>query len=381
MRSPVRTVQQARCGMADFVLSSDRIRRQVRRERDMADESSGTDDLRKRNAELQEKLQQYKSLAEDMMAQRVYEKARKQFTAMLTLGGIAAVVTGILGFRSLDEYAKKLADDALKSSMQEHVETILKAEVHNQISGAVQEERTYIRQQIVIATQPLGASGGGPVASSGTAIGIDYTQDMLPVRSQEDEGSSTGFAVAAALEYQIHKSLGQAVRLSPRFLYNSAREREHTGTQDAGALLSDVVLIAKEKGVVAESVWPYVAGQYASHPPSGIENAKHYQATKTVHLSNLAEIKTALANGPVVAGITIYQSFTQTKSEGLVPMPHPSENALGGYPICVVGYDDQKKLLKFESSWGSGWGEHGYGYISYDYADKYLSTDNWALAL
>lgn len=347
----------------------------------MAGESSETDDLRKQNAALHEKLEQYKSLEEDLMAQRVYEKARKQITTMLTLSGIAAVVAGILGFRSLDEYAKKLADDALKSTMRSHMEDVLKAELHNQITGMVQEERTYVRQQIVIATQPLGASGASSAAPSGATASVDYTADMLPVRDQGSEGSSTGFAVAAALEYQVRKSLGQPVRLSPRFVYNSAREREHTGAQDAGATLADAVQVVKEKGVVADAVWPYVAGQYASRPPAGVDGAKHYQATKTTRLSNLAEIRAALANGPVVAGITIYQSFYQTKSDGVVPMPGSAENALGGYPICIVGYDDKKKLLKFESSWGSAWGEHGYGYLSYDYAEKYLSTDNWALTL
>jgi C1A family cysteine protease len=349
----------------------------------MADESSGADDLRKQNAELREKLVQYKSLEEDLMAQRVYEKARKQFTAMLTLGGIAAIAAGILGFKSLDEYARKLADDALKASMQEHMEKVLQAEVHTQIAGMVQDERTYVRQQIVIATQPLGASSGEPAAAMAPATSstVDYTANMLPVRDQGQEGSSTGFAVAAALEYQIRKSLGQQVRLSPRFLYYASREREHAEMQDVGATISDAVLVAKERGVVADSVWPYVAGQYASHPPASVDGAKHYRAAKTVRLSNLAEIKSALAGGPVVAGITAYPSAFRTKSDGLVPMPGTSEQVVGGYPICVVGYDDQRKLLKFESSWGVAWGEHGYGYLSYDYVEKYLSTDNWALTM
>ena len=226
-----------------------------------------TDDLRKQNAALESKLAQYKSLEEDLMAQRVYEKARKQITTMLTLGGVAALAVGILGLKSVDEYAKKLADDALKSSMREHMEQVLQSEVHSQIAGMVQEERVYVRQQIVIATQPLGASGTEAAPTTASAAAIDYTSQMLPVRDQGSEGSSTGFAVAAVLEYQIHKSLGQSVRLSPRFLYNSAREREHTEAQDAGATVSDVVQVAKEKGAVADAIWPYVAGQFASRPP------------------------------------------------------------------------------------------------------------------
>jgi len=349
----------------------------------MGEKLSEADDLRRENVILHNKLQDYKKLEEDLMAQRVYEKARKQITAMLTFGGIAAVLAGVLGFKSLDDYAKRLANDALKSTTQAHIEDVLQAEARRQIADVVHQEQPklegYIRQQIVIATQPIGAPGNPANAPPTTAI-VDYTAEMLPVRDQRNEGSSTGFAVAAALEYQIRKSLHQRVRLSPRFVYNYAREREHMLVVDGGATLADAVLVAKENGVVADEVWPYIAGQYASRPPVGIDNAKHYRATKTTQISSLAEIKAALANGPVVAGITVYESVFTTKS-GIVPLPGPSERMEGGYPVCIVGYDDQRKLLKFEASWGSAWGDHGYGYISYDYAEKFLSTDNWALAL
>ena len=61
---------------------------------------------------------------------------------------------------------------------------------------------------------------------------------------------------------------------------------------------------------------------------------------------------------------------------GKVPMPPPSEKSLGGHAICVVGYDEKTKLVKFKNSWSAAWGDNGYGYLPYAYIDKYM-TDGW----
>jgi hypothetical protein len=46
---------------------------------------------------------------------------------------------------------------------------------------------------------------------------------------------------------------------------------------------------------------------------------------------------------------------------------------------CAVGYDDNKKLVKFKNSWGKGWGDNGYGYIPYSYINDFL-WDAWTCA-
>jgi len=48
-------------------------------------------------------------------------------------------------------------------------------------------------------------------------------------------------------------------------------------------------------------------------------------------------------------------------------MPKQKEMVVGGHAVCIVGYDDRKKLLKFINSWGEDWGAQGYGYLPYDY--------------
>jgi len=66
-----------------------------------------------------------------------------------------------------------------------------------------------------------------------------------------------------------------------------------------------------------------------------------------------------------------------TTKTGIVPMPAKNEYTLGGHAICPVGYDDKKQLIKFKNSWLDKWGQKGYGFLPYDYIEKYM-MDAWS---
>ena len=92
-------------------------------------------------------------------------------------------------------------------------------------------------------------------------------------------------------------------------------------------------------------------------------------------------VKAAIAGGsPVVGGFLCYENLGaySTWQDGIV-LP-PSGACTGGHAVCFTGYDDEKRLVQFINSWGSYWGDDGYGYLPYSYFEGGLVSDIWALS-
>jgi C1A family cysteine protease len=70
---------------------------------------------------------------------------------------------------------------------------------------------------------------------------------------------------------------------------------------------------------------------------------------------------------------------------GLVPYPSPKSRCYGGHAIVAAGYDDDltvggdKGALLIRNSWGTGWGDGGYGWMSYRYVTEGLGLDWWTV--
>jgi C1A family cysteine protease len=90
-----------------------------------------------------------------------------------------------------------------------------------------------------------------------------------------------------------------------------------------------------------------------------------------------------LANGyPFVFGFTVYQSFESAAvaQTGIVPMPAPGEQVLGGHCVLAVGYDDNQRRFIVRNSWGPSWGVAGYCTMPYEYLiNPNLASDFWTL--
>jgi C1A family cysteine protease len=69
----------------------------------------------------------------------------------------------------------------------------------------------------------------------------------------------------------------------------------------------------------------------------------------------------------------------------------PLSPLLGGHAIVAVGYDDNRTVtnplgdgsttgaLIIRNSWGTSWGDNGYGCMPYDWVTKGLADDFWVL--
>lgn len=212
---------------------------------------------------------------------------------------------------------------------------------------------------------------------------IDYTENMTPVRNQGDEGTCVAFAsVVGVKEYQDVKEYKALIGLSPRYIYSLCKKND--GEPDTEGTYPRVAMkMLLNYGTPPENYWPYKPHQ-KDKPRSGAGKvALKYRVKAYARIKTILEMKRSLViNGPFIAGVDVYESWFTGKASktGLVPMPKKSEQYQGGHAICIVGYDDLRKMFKFKNSWGVGWGDKGYGYVYYDYmkqncADAWSATD------
>jgi C1A family cysteine protease len=160
---------------------------------------------------------------------------------------------------------------------------------------------------------------------------------------------------------------------------------ERTVDTDSGAQLRDGMKTLAKQGVCPETMWPYVLSQFATKPTAQCytEAKKHLGITYMRVEQDVPQMRGCVAAGfPFIFGFTVYDSFESdaVARTGNVPMPQGDEHVLGGHAMCVVGYDNPKKLFIVRNSWGAGWGKNGYGTMPYAYfTNTDLSADFWTL--
>ena len=209
---------------------------------------------------------------------------------------------------------------------------------------------------------------------------VDYTSQMTPVRDQKDEGTCVAFAsVVGVKEYEDQKEYRKPIKLSPRYVYSFCKKFDGFPDEE-GTYPRIAMKMLLKYGVCPESFWPYRPFQSNDHKPGADLKAKTYRIKAYARMKTLLEMKRSLmVNGPFLAGVRVYDSWFTPKAQktGLIPMPKKGEEIAGGHAICIVGYDDPRKLFKFKNSWSKKWADKGYGYLPYAYIQKYCQ-DAWS---
>lgn len=238
----------------------------------------------------------------------------------------------------------------------------------------------------------------------------DLSSSMPPVGSQGGQGSCVAWATTYALKsYQEKKERNWKYDIewdlktkpagggyyylvfdpkgtmnnvfSPAFTYNQINRGV-----DQGSFIVDAMDLIVNKGAVPYSVMPYNEKDFLTKPNSTqyavaqkFKGLKYYR----VDFRNPEAMKAELYKGnPIVIGMLIDDGFTKYK-KGVYD--RPSGSPKGGHAMTIVGYDDDKTSLnghkgayKLINSWGTSWGESGYGWVSYK-AMANLNKDAWVL--
>lgn len=82
----------------------------------------------------------------------------------------------------------------------------------------------------------------------------------------------------------------------------------------------------------------------------------------------------------IIINFSVYSSFCQANVQrtGRISLPEPCDSCLGMMCGVVVGVWHQQKLFIVRLHLGDLWGDHGYGYLSWDFMEQ-LCCDAWIL--
>lgn len=231
---------------------------------------------------------------------------------------------------------------------------------------------------------------------------VDMRSWCSPIENQGQLGSCTANAGAGAVEYFENRAFGRYLDASRLFLYKATRNFAKL-SGDSGAFLRSTMGALTLFGVPPEEYWPYTdkTPDFDKEPTAfcysfaanykSIKYFRHDPPTLTKN-AILESIKKALAAGiPSIFGFTVYNSISQAATTGKIPFPCTNEKILGGHAIVAVGYNDSMIIknttcgyqtqgaLLIRNSWGTGWGEKGYGWLPYEYVLKEAAVDFWSI--
>jgi C1A family cysteine protease len=216
---------------------------------------------------------------------------------------------------------------------------------------------------------------------------IDLRAHCPAVYDQGMLGSCTANAIGGAIEFdRLKQSLADFVP-SRLFIYYNERLIEGTVDIDSGAMIRDGIKSVASQGVCPEPEWPYVISKFTDKPSTkAYVDAKSDRAVSYQSLvQDLNQMRGCLASGyPFIYGFTVYESFESpaVAQTGHVPMPGPSERAVGGHAVLAVGYDDASQTFLVRNSWGAGWGMAGYFAMPYTYLiQPGLADDLWTIRI
>jgi len=231
---------------------------------------------------------------------------------------------------------------------------------------------------------------------------VDLTPWFPEVFDQGSLNSCTAATSAALIGFFEKKALGRDISPSVMFLYKL--EKNLLGDSgDSGAFLRTGMQALRAFGVPPATSWPYLPDLLDVEPqPFHYAYAANYKATHYFRLNDgvddetvLARVKSALAaNIPAMFGLVLFSSFSSA-IDGEIPMPGPFDTNVALHALVAAGYDDEKTIAHFDpttgrtaisggalrvrNSWGTQWGDGGYGWLPYDYVRAGLTSDWWCL--
>ena len=199
----------------------------------------------------------------------------------------------------------------------------------------------------------------------------DNTNDFPPPEKEGQKGQDScaawAVAYAATSREERHKwewgSYSKNHCFSPAFVFNSL-------TKGGKPIhISAAMKFVVNKGVCSMQIMDYAENSLVAPDSRQKKVASYFKAALWRTVNGIDAVKDA-----IVKDYGVVFAFR-------VPVNYSSANNViygsetigeGAHAVCIVGYDDNRYggAFKYLNSYGSGWGENGYGWITYTAFNK-----------
>jgi hypothetical protein len=226
------------------------------------------------------------------------------------------------------------------------------------------------------------------------APAIPATKDLRAtwwtINDQEATGSCVGWATADGLLRWHFVNAGRIKRnelLAPRFIWMASKETDQYITQPTtfieteGTSLKSALDVARKFGAVRDSVLPFKSGAlYPGDTKSFYALASQLKILSYFNVGmNPSNWKTWLATkGPILTRLDVDKTWDDSTDNGGNMDEYQPNTTRGGHALAIVGYKRDRFIVR--NSWGTGWGDKGFGYASQAYAQKAF-TEAYGIAV
>ena len=218
-----------------------------------------------------------------------------------------------------------------------------------------------------------------------------YSYYFPEIIDQQDINCCVPICVSIIYHYLTFKQNNIIkMKVSSLYLYHLVKQQNIINSNDSndsnnsdnnsGITILETLKVLKKIGSCPEFLYSYNKPNFNNIPDEKLIN--YANKCKLINFTKITRFdikKYLLNNNPIICGIKVFNSFHSTKTiqTGIIDLPKKLDYLLGGHSIVIIGYSDYINSYIFINSWGSSWGNNGFGVIPYSYINNKNYSDEF----